>query len=85
MRFSTINKNIGKSVIRHFSSSIKPSLKSIAYSNREGSIIVNFETISHNEKDHVVDIKLNRPTKGNSFNLQMWLDLQSMFEHVSLF
>jgi enoyl-CoA hydratase len=42
----------------------------------------NFQTIKLEVNTHIATITLNRPDKGNAFNMQQWLEYKSAFEHI---
>uniref|UniRef100_A0A914DWN4 Delta(3,5)-Delta(2,4)-dienoyl-CoA isomerase, mitochondrial n=1 Tax=Acrobeloides nanus TaxID=290746 RepID=A0A914DWN4_9BILA len=47
------------------------------------STIPKCEQLEVVEKDHVFNVKLNRPESRNAFTLQLWKELRSVFDHLS--
>lgn len=77
-----IPSNIVKKNVRN-----EVTLKDVAYPAGESSHISAstfeaFETISVNFSDGVLNMKLNRPNRGNAFNMPMWSDLTEVFKTV---
>jgi enoyl-CoA hydratase len=63
----------------------RPTLTSIAYPRKQTSITeLKLKTIAITLEDNgVCTVKLNRPTRGNSFNIDMWTDLRTVFEEIN--
>uniref|UniRef100_A0A914DEU2 3-hydroxyisobutyryl-coenzyme A hydrolase n=1 Tax=Acrobeloides nanus TaxID=290746 RepID=A0A914DEU2_9BILA len=47
------------------------------------STIPKCEQLEVVEKDHVFNVRLNRPESRNAFTLQLWKELRSVFDHLS--
>lgn len=77
-----------RTLLRPFTELVKPdySIESVAYPRRQKKLAdLALETINVEESIRdagVFHLTLNRPTRGNAFNMQMWHEFQDAFKAV---
>ena len=64
-------------------------IKSIAFptypSHNQAQTQLTFKTLrlTFDENEHIATVSLHRPEKGNSFNMQLWMDYKEVFEALN--
>ena len=87
--FSTIFDALPQTMVQppHDTGKKKLTLQDIAYPKRNPNVLLDFRSdvikVERTFDGGIVNVRLNRPQKGNAFDMDMWIDFKKVFDMIN--
>lgn len=87
--FSTTFDALPQTMVKspHVAEKKKLTLQDIAYPKRNHNVLLDFRSdvikVTRMEEQGTVNVQLNRPQKGNAFDMSMWIDFKKVFDAIN--